>query len=477
MQTEGSLRVFHIDSFADWRTIARDLLQAQTAPNSVHFTTDRSDQLSLFPSESNGGTLSPNSKLVGSTIRVPRELLELLSDVSAHRESLRWNLMYRVLWRVTNENPHLLQIESDEDILRLKRMQKSVTRDEHKMKAFVRFRKAVLDETEHFIAFHRPDHLIVRKVAPFFAERFSSMNWTILTPDESVTWNQQELLFGPGVASPETSLKDDLESAWLTYYRSIFNPARIKLRAMVKEMPTRHWPTLPETAIIQDMLDEAPQRVETMIKNSEGFNSSARNFIPPDAKSIEQLREAALACQGCPLHAPATQTVFGVGNAKAKLMLVGEQPGDNEDLEGMPFVGPAGKILTQAFEEAGIDRNGVYLTNAVKHFKFQQRGKMRLHAKPGAREVSACKPWLLEELRLVKPERLVCLGATAAQAIIGRDFSITRQRGQPMATEYCEFTLATYHPSAILRVPDKEQSKQMFDHLVNDLRTAIDKKL
>ena len=459
-----------VENFDQWRDAARGLLQQNVLPADVHFDfgEQESQTASLFDSILPSATAKPAS----NSFRVPKELITLFQKVSHHRDPNRWQRMYRTLYRMANGEPHLLQIDSDEDVLTLRRMESSVRRDAHKMTAFVRFRKTVVDSEEHYIAWHRPDHFVVPLTASFFAARFKSMNWTILTPDASVSWDQQRLMFGPGVASSSAPKDDVVEAVWLTYYRSIFNPARIKWRAMVKELPVRHWPTLPETAIIDDILAEAPKRVEQMIKNTEGFTQSAADYIPANYKTLEELATAAADCKGCPLCEPATQTVFGVGKSTAKIVMVGEQPGDKEDLAGLPFVGPAGKILDDALAQAGIDRETVYITNAVKHFKFQQRGKLRLHAKPGSREITACKPWLMAELKLVQPQRLVCLGATAATAIIGRGFSITRQRGQFMDTEYCPQTIATYHPSAILRVPDKEASARMFEDLVSDLKQA-----
>lgn len=177
------------------------------------------------------------------------------------------------------------------------------------------------------------------------------------------------------------------------------------------------------------------------------------------------------------MFAAATQAVFGQGPAPARLMLVGEQPGDQEDRQGEPFVGPAGRLLDDALEAAGIDRGDVYLTNAVKHFKFTAgQGKRRLHKKPGSREIAACRPWLEAEFDLVRPTVLVCLGATAAQAILGNQFRITRQRGQWIESPWSRWTLGTYHPSAVLRAPDAQARQALFDALTADLTRAAKKR-
>jgi uracil-DNA glycosylase family protein len=199
-------------------------------------------------------------------------------------------------------------------------------------------------------------------------------------------------------------------------------------------------------------------------------SASAADFIPPHP-TLASLRAAAAGCTGCPLYANATQTVFGEGPAHAPLMLVGETPGDREDLAGRPFVGPAGKLLDRCLEEAGIERAKAYVSNAVKHFKWVPRGKRRIHSKPNAMEIRACKPWIEAEIAVVKPRVLVCLGATAAQALLGRGFSVMRERGRQVASPLAPVALATVHPSALLR-GDEENREAEIAHFVADLRVA-----
>ena len=186
--------------------------------------------------------------------------------------------------------------------------------------------------------------------------------------------------------------------------------------------------------------------------------------------SLTRLRAEAAHCRRCPLYEQATQTVFGAGPRRARVMMVGEQPGDQEDKQGQPFVGPAGRVLDRAIEAAGLDRRDVYVTNAVKHFKWAPRGKRRLHVKPAAREIAACRPWLDGELAAVRPELLVCLGAVAAQALLGRSFRVTKQRGQLLTSELAPRVLATVHPSSILRAPDAAARQRAFDDFVADLK-------
>ena len=194
---------------------------------------------------------------------------------------------------------------------------------------------------------------------------------------------------------------------------------------------------------------------------------------PPDTSSLAAVREAATHCTACHLYKRATQTVFGEGPKRATMMLIGEQPGDYEDVAGKPFVGPAGKIMDRALEEAGVDRSQAYVTNAVKHFKWEPRGKRRIHKKPNAREVLACRPWLEAELRIVKPKLLVVLGSTAGQAIFGPSFRVTRERGKVLSSKFAPKVVATVHPSSLLRQPDEESRHREYKKFVADLRIAV----
>ena len=207
-----------------------------------------------------------------------------------------------------------------------------------------------------------------------------------------------------------------------------------------------------------------------MPQENEEFARPAR---PPDTTSWSAVSEAAKDCEACHLYTRATQTVFGEGPKSAVMMLVGEQPGDYEDVAGKPFVGPAGKIMDQALEEAGIDRSRVYVTNAVKHFKWEPRGKRRIHQKPNSREIAACRPWLEAELRIVKPKLVVAMGATAARTIFGPSFRVTRERGKVLSSKLAPRVLATVHPSSLLRQPDEASREREYKHFVSDLRAAV----
>jgi uracil-DNA glycosylase family protein len=210
-----------------------------------------------------------------------------------------------------------------------------------------------------------------------------------------------------------------------------------------------------------------------LFEDSKAPDDTARRFVPPDP-DLDKLKKAAAGCTACPLHERGTQTVFGEGRAGSRVMLIGEQPGDQEDLAGQPFVGPAGRVLDEALEEVGIPRAEVYVTNAVKHFKWEPRGKRRIHQKPTLGEVKACRPWLETELALVRPQIIVCLGATAAQSLLGPQFRITRDHGLFFETSWAPWTTATLHPSAILRMPDAEARLAARLQLVDDLRKVAE---
>lgn len=490
--------------FDRWRTLARDMLRRDVLPDAILWSDEPADELLLGRApESAGETAS------GIALSVPRAFLDLAETVACHRDGDRWNLLYRSLWRLTRGGEtHLLERAADDDTHRLHTMERAVRRDAHKMTAFVRFRLVQDEAGDRYVAWHRPEHSIVRRTAPFFARRFATLNWTILTPDDSATWDGAELRFGPGVPRSAAPADDELEGMWRTYYANIFNPARVKIRAMKKELPVRHWSTLPETQLIPDLLADASRRVQEMIRKAKqaarpssgktlpghggglfdqpGPDSRAKAGKPakahgkaapewgaeqfiPQTLELPVLAAASKKCRGCDLCEVGTQTVFGEGPKNALVMFVGEQPGDQEDLAGKPFVGPSGQLLDRVLEEVGILRDECYVTNAVKHFKWEPRGTKRIHAKPSAREAAACRPWLETEIKAIQPPIIVCLGSTAAQTLLGRDFRVTKHRGEVMETEWAEWTLATVHPSSLLRMPDEAARKEAYRMFREDL--------
>lgn len=453
-----------------WKRAARQALAEGNDPASVRWLDARSGQRELAWEEAAPLALSADE--ARTSFRVPRAFLELAEEVSCHRELDRWTLLYRVLWRLTHGEPHLLEVAVDADVSRLQLLAKSVRRDVHKMRAFVRFREIATAAGPWFVAWFEPQHHIVEANASFFVDRFAAMRWSILTPERCVHWDGVALRFTSGVAKSEAPGEDAKEELWRTYYASIFNPARLKPKAMTAQMPRHYWKNLPEAEIIPGLLAEASPRTETMLKASEAKRVTDEDYAlapVPLTLDVETLRNAAANCRACPLWRSATCTVFGEGAPAARVVIVGEQPGDQEDRQGRPFVGPAGKLLDRALAAAGIDRAHVYLTNAVKHFKWEPRGKRRLHKTPSAREVAACRPWLVAELRALAPRLIVCLGATAAKAVLERDVRVTTERGQRVPTAFGAPALITVHPSSLLRLPAEMDSDAAFNDFVADL--------
>ena len=463
------IRVEVGSSFASFREKARHLLARDIAPERVVFDEASAAQATLLAGQ---GELPQATVPARPVPSVPRGFVALAETVALHRDAIRWPALYRVLWRLTHGEHHLLHVESDRDVYRLLQMQKAVRVDLHKMHAFVRFRRVEREGVEHFIAWHRPDHLIVRAAAPFFARRFPSMRWSILTPDESAHWDLEALRFTPGVPASEAPQDDALEDVWRAYYASVFNPARLNVKAMNAQLFRRHWATLPEARLIPELVREAPERTRKMVTPKFEFSAAAE--VLPQARDLESLRQAARGCQACPLFARATQTVFGEGDRSARLMLVGEQPGDQEDREGHPFIGPAGALLDEVLAQVGLDRSELYVTNAVKHFSWTggEGPTRRIHQKPTRAEVIACKGWLEAEVSAVKPRMILALGATAAQSFLGTGFRINLSRGQVFETPWAAWWMATFHPSALLRMPDEKARAQARLHFIEDLRVA-----
>jgi len=372
--------------------------------------------------------------------------------------------------------PRLLERASDPDVQRAQALEKAVRRECHKMKAFVRFRE-VPGRADHYIAWFEPAHRILDRVAPFFQRRFAGMRWAILTPYRSVAWDGEVLRFGRGATRADAPAGDAQEALWRTYYANIFNPARLNPAMMRSEMPQKYWKHLPEAALLPTLLREAGPRVQAM---AERAPEPPRRRIPapsaeplPMAQGLDAVREAAMACRRCPLWQPATRTVFGEGPTDARVVVVGEQPGDEEDISGRPFVGPAGRLLDRALAELGIDRDRLWLTNAVKHFRFEPRGKRRLHRNPDVAHVRACRPWLQQELAALRPEVVVCLGATAAQALFGSRFRLSEGRGRWHALDGAR-VLATVHPAWVLRQGDSSAREAAYAGFVDDLRLLRD---
>ncbi len=407
---------------------------------------------------------------------MPRELVREAEIAADHSDPRRFALLYRILWKLTHGQPAVLSNPLDGDVAELTRLVREVREEEHKMHAFVRFRRVENDgdeATETRVAWFRPAHPILRRVAPFFARRYPNMRWSLLTPEASAHWDGHELRFGEGAPREHAPAEDELDRLFLTYYSSVFNPARTNVQTMGRHMPKRILEQMPEGGRVRGLAHEAPARVTAMQALTAG-NVSRSSALLPQVRDRAHLAAAAERCRACPIGENATQVVWGEGPAPAPLMMVGEQPGDEEDRAGHPFVGPAGRLLDQMLEKAGLDRTQTYVTNAVKHFKWEPRGKRRLHSKPNRDEIDACRGWLDAELALVEPKMILCLGATAAQAFAGAKFRVQRDRGKPMATPWAPWWMATYHPSALLRAPDEEARQRMEEEFLADLALARD---
>ncbi len=453
--------------FNAWREQARRLLRDGIAPELVELVDEESDRELAFDF---APPPAPDPRRAVVQPSVPKAFLDLAEIVACHADPERWQLLYRVLWRLQGERS-LMKHELDEDVARMRRMDAQVRRDLHKMHAFLRFRMIEEAGQEHYIAWYRPDHRILALAVPFFVERFQVMRWTILTGYASASWDpeKKQVAWGPGVPRSEAPEADELEGMWRSYYGSIFNPARLNPRAMKAEMPVRYWKELPELSILPQLMNDADRRVESMMEQQSLLQS---NTFVPSEHSLPVLREALPRCEGCELYKPATQAVFGAGLAHAPLMLVGEQPGNDEDLAGKPFVGPAGKVLDQAIEELGFNRAEMYVTNAVKHFKFVERGKRRIHESPNLREITACRPWLLAELDAVQPKVVVCLGASAAKSLLGAKFALMKDRGKVVESPYAKQVVATIHPSAVLRA-EGDTKRVLYEFIKQDMLLAM----
>lgn len=445
-------------TFESWRKNARSLLENKIHYNDVIWET--SDSGSLL------NMLSDDAGEKPSHINIPKEFIKQAHFVSAFRDETTWSLLYRLLFRIVYENKNILENPLDNDVLDFHRKIRLVDRDLHKMKAFVRFKEIKYNDESIYMAWHRPDHRILKFSAPFFTDRFNGMNWTIFTEDESMSWIDNKLSFGPGISQKDAEAFDETEELWKTYYASIFNPARLKVKMMKKELPVRHWKTLPEAQLIDGLIKEAPNMVQEFYETQ---RTSAIASIPRNASSLSELRTALPTCSACTICPKATAPVFGEGPKDAEIVFVGEQPGNEEDIAGSPFVGPAGRLFMEALKLADIEREEVYLTNAVKGFKWKDQNGMRKHVNPSSFEISACRPWVKSELEMIKPKVLVCLGASAAQSIFGKVMKVKESHGKVFQTSVCDYTIILPHPSAILRMPDPIEKERMHTQFLNDI--------
>jgi len=306
------------------------------------------------------------------------------------------------------------------------------------------------------------------------------MDWRILTPDVCAIFEDGKLSFHEGQEKPALP-EDASEQLWITYFQNIFNPARLMIKAMQSEMPKKYWKNMPEAAFIPQMIADAPARARAMAEAAPSLPPARMAQVQAQLPAHQSawdgpkgaLAKDIAACTRCPLHCNATQAVPGEGPMGADLMIVGEQPGDQEDLSGRPFIGPAGQLFDQIAAQAGLDRTQAYVTNAVKHFKFTPRGKRRIHQRPNTSEIDHCRWWLNAEMAQVRPKLILGMGATAAEALTGRRDAILARRGKVEATPTGTPVLLTLHPSYLLRVPDPQAKADATAQFRDDLRMAV----
>ena len=452
------VRLTSLNDFAEWRLAARALLLVGTRPDDVVWD-DPAVSVDLF-AEPEDRPADLARRAVGI---VPPRFLELAEAAICHREAIRFGLLYRVLFRLQKDRS-LIEARSDPDISKLYRLAAEVRRDSHRMRGLIG-----LGEAEgRFAAWHEPDHYTLERTAPYFVQRAPAMPWAILTPYRSAAWDGRRLVFGAGTRRGEAPLSNAGEAAWRRFFTSIFGAPGAEPR------------NLPGPSFIAFMVQGARHAEEDVAARSESalpirHPREARQRDAEAAAEITSLAAARAAVQGCrrcPLFEQATQAVFGEGPKTAEVMFVGEQPGDQEDLQGKPFVGPAGQMFDTALETVGIDRRRVYVTNAVKHFKFEPRGKKRIHAKPNAGEIAACRFWLNLEREFVRPKLIVALGATTVHSLMGKSVAVSSLRGRKIELPDGGSLLVTVHPSYLLRMPDRDKAHEERARFEADLRAV-----
>jgi len=465
-----SFHVVHLpaaDDFDFWRDCARALIQARVPPDRISWI-EPGGSGDLF-AQGDHGVPAPTSG--APPVRANRRFVNLARNAALHSDPERFALLYRLLWRL-QANPGMMEDKADDDVRKIEELDKNVRRDSHKMHAFVRFRLVEADEAEggdRYVAWFEPDHHILRANAGFFMRRFANMRWSILTPRGSLHWDGETMTEGPAAERSDAPQGDPMEDLWRTYYASIFNPARLKIGAMLKEMPKKYWKNMPEAALIPELVAGAQSREAKMVEKG------ALEF-DERPETLAAIDKAISACRKCPIGLLDNHAVMGEGPQDAALMIVGEQPGDQEDMKGRPFVGPAGQLLDDHLQTAGIDRSAAYVTNAVKHFKYVQRGKRRIHQSPAAKEIDTCRWWMESERAIVQPKLVLAMGASAARGMLGKTVSISKARGAPIQLEDGSELWVTAHPSYLLRLDGaaKDEQVRLFDNDLRAVRQRLD---
>jgi probable DNA metabolism protein len=411
-----------------WRQATRTLVLAGVAPETLTWAV--------------GGETTRPADASGS-FHVPRALVSLASLAIQACDPDRFGLLYSLVWRV-NAGEKLLEDDADPDLALARRLALAVRADAHRMRTNMRFLATPEDGATRYLGWFEPAHFVLPANAQLIVRRFPDLKLSIVTPDRAAHWDRSSLLFGSGLRHAED---DEALQAWWEAHRETL------LQQATSDV------SVPEA----ESVDEAPRPPDRPALGPVVLHQAA------DAALLRSAKEAA-SCQRCPLYEPATQTVFGEGPADAPVLFVGEQPGDQEDTIGRPFVGPAGQMMDRAMEEAGIDRRAVYVTNAVKHFKFTSRGKRRIHQTPEVPEIHACKFWLDVEFVHIKPRLVVLMGGSAARAVLGRAVTISRERGRPIRMADGQTVFVTVHPSYLLRVPDAAAKAREYEAFVRDLK-------
>jgi probable DNA metabolism protein len=415
-----------------WRKGTRSLVLAGVAPDDVRWAVRSHDEEGNPPQDGSG------------SFAVSRALVSLASLAIQARDPERFGLLYRLVWRA-NTGERVFENAADPDVSRAQGLAFAVRAEAHKMRALLRFLPVQDSKVTRYIGWYEPAHYVLEANAQLIARRFPDVAFAILTPDGVAHRDGTELRFAAGIGRDVMSDDAALRSWWRSHHAELLRTSRIGT-------------AIPEA----EALDEAPRPPDRPPLGPVVLPLHA------DAPLQEAMHEAS-DCRRCHLYELATQTVFGEGPAHARSIFVGEQPGDQEDVIGRPFVGPAGQIMDRAMEEAGIDRRTVYITNAVKHFKFEPRGKRRIHKTPETPEIQACRFWLDVELVRLRPKLVVAMGGTAARAVLGRAVAIGRERGRPIE-QGGHTVFVTMHPSFLLRVPDEDAKAREYRAFVADLR-------
>jgi DNA polymerase len=416
-----------------WRKATRSLILGGVPPDDVRWAVRSHDE--------EGDPLQDETGSFG----VSRALVSLASLAIQARDPERFDLLYRLVWRA-NAGERVAQKTADPAMRRAQGLALAVRAEAHRMRTLLRYLPVQEGNRTRYLGWYDPAHFVLEANAQLIVRRFPDLALSIVTPDGGAHWDGSELRFSPGVRRSTITDDDELQSWWHSHHAALLRDSRLGT-------------AVPEA----EDLDEAPRPPDRP--------ALGPVVLPLHADpSLQEAMHEASDCRRCHLYEPATQTVFGEGPAHASVLFVGEQPGDQEDVIGRPFVGPAGQIMDRAMEEAGIDRRTIYITNAVKHFKFTPRGKRRIHQTPEAPEIQACRFWLDVEIVRLRPKLVVAMGGTAARALLGRQVTITRERGKPIELPDGQEAFVTVHPSFLLRVPDEDAKAREYRAFVADLR-------